>query len=531
MIEKATRSAVLWVLSITLAALFSAFQIQSALHSGSLSVPVSYDDVGYFNDALARLEVLYLDGGKAFLKQFWTNPPHAPLQTLLALLGFGVFGPAPWAADAMNALPLAIVLRLFLEFACRSLPLPVAALAGTAFLGYPLLGLFVLEFRPDMMCALLTSIGALIVVADPRWREGRRVTLGTTVALFVGALLAKPTLAPVTVAVFGAAFFAAVTLHSNSRTEAKKIVRIAFVCGALGVLIVLPYYVAILPHLIDYISVNALGINAHLWRANLSWSNHALYYLTGAGGLIAIGRAWLVLGCTIMILTLPLAIRFHRTTLAIFLVALMAYAGVTVPAMKSPFLGVIVSAFLLCIIAILVVQILKRLPRQFLLVAALGLLTFSALTWRPVALILNTFGRPATGMQAEQYTRIYSQTADALASISDLGRRQLYFPVIAQYLNPDNIEFELRRRNFPVPTMPRVYHDGDISAHRDLISKSDLAVLFSNETTLPNPWPASTGVRNEIGSALAATNSFELFATVDGGPFGGQVLIFKRKGT
>lgn len=531
MIEKAARPVVLWLLSIVLAALFAAFQIQSSLHYGSLSVPVTYDDVGYLNDALGRLDVLYRSDGWTFLKSFWINPPHAPLQTALALVGFGLFGPRPWAADVMNALPLSAVLFLFLGFASRSLPLAVAAVLAVALLGYPLLSLLVLEFRPDMLCALLTSIGALTVVADPRWRKGQRISLATTIALFVGALLAKPTLAPVTVAVFGVAVLTVIALHSNSWGEAKQIAWVAVICGGLGALIALPYYVAVLPRLIGYISINAFGANANLWRANISLSEHVLYYLSGSGGDVAISRGWLALGCATLILALPILIRARRTAFAVFLVALAGYASVTVPTMKSPFLGVIVSAFVLCILAVLVVTLLDRLPAQLSLVAAIALLAFSVVIWRPVALAMRNAATPANAAQAQHYSRIYAQTAGAIASIPDLERRQLYFPVISQYLNPDNIEFELRRRALPVPGTPRVYLDGDISSHEALLAKSDLVVLFSDESTLPMPWPASSIIRKEIGAAVAASNSFEPIATVDGGLFPGKVLVLKRKGT
>jgi hypothetical protein len=155
------RASALWTISFVLAAAFTAFQIQTSLHSGALSLPVTYDDVTYFNGALMRLEVLYRNGGRALLAGFWENPPHAPLQTLLAMVGFGMLGRYPWAADAMNALPIALVLRLFLGFASQSLPLPVAVALAAALLGFPLVGLMVVEFRPDALCALLTATGPL----------------------------------------------------------------------------------------------------------------------------------------------------------------------------------------------------------------------------------------------------------------------------------------------------------------------------------------------------------------------------------
>lgn len=510
----------LWAVSAVLAALFAAFQIQSSLHSGSLSLPVTYDDVGYFNDALARLDVLYRDGGRAFLAGLWTNPPHAPLQTLLTLAAFGLAGPQRWAAVLMNAVPLAIILRLFLGFACRTLPFMTAGIAAAALLAFPLLGLLILECRPDMLCALLTAAGALTIAADPRWREGDRRTLAISGALFVGALLSKPTLAPVTGVVLGAAALSAILLSQDR----KRTARLALVTGGIAVLIVLPYYAAVFPRLYAYIADNAFGANAKVWRADLSPSGHALYYLTGNGGKAGIGTPWLAMGGALTVLALPVWIR-TRAALCVVLVALIAYASVTVPGMKSPFLGLIVSAFLLGIVAIFVVCLLARLRRRIAVAAALALLAFSVVTWRPVFMRLRGFDVPAA--QSQHFTRIYNQTADALASVPDLGNRTLYIPVIASYLNPDNMQFEMRQRGLQPPAIPLVYLNGDLSAHQALIAGSDVAILFSDDNTLPLPWPASSSIRKEIGAAVAAAG-FVPVATVDGGPYLGQVVVLRK---
>lgn len=515
-----------WLIAFALAALFAAFQIQSSLHSGSLSLPATYDDIGYFNDALARLDVLYRDGGRALLKGFWTNPPHAPLQTLLALIGFGLLGPHAWAADAMNAIPLAIVLRLVLGFAGRTLPLATSAAVAAALLGFPLLGLLILEFRPDMLCALLTATGALIVVADPRWRAGDRTALASSTALFVGALLTKPTLAPVTVAVFGVAVIAVLFLQSKSRDDVKRIARMAAIYGGIAALVVLPYYAAVFRHLYEYITVNAFGSNANIWAKNSATPDPAVYYLTGPGGKVAIGTPWLALGGALLIAALPIWVR-TRVALAVFIVVLFAYAGVTAPSMKSPFLGLIVAALLLGITAILAVTLLSRIPRKWAFTGALALVAFSIATWRPVSLRL--FGGAVPATQAQHFTKIYDQTADAISSIPDLGQRRLYFPVIAQYLNPDNIEFELRRRRLPVPAMENLFFNADISAHQAAVHRADIVVLFSDDSTLPLPWPASASIRKEINAAVAASGAFETIARVNGGPYLGHVTVLRRK--
>lgn len=516
-----------WIVAATLSILFAAFQIQSSFHSGALSLPVTYDDVGYFNDALARLDVLYRDGGRAFLHGFWANPPHAPLQTLLALIGFGLFGPQRWAADAMNALPLALVVRVFLGFACRALPPSTASILAAALLAFPMFGLLMLEFRPDALCALLTAAGALTIAADPRWREGDRKTVIIATALFVGALLAKPTLAPVAVAIYGVAVVSVIILQSSSRTDAWRIARMALVSGGIGVLVVLPYYAAVFQRLYDYITVNAFGSQAGIWAKNSATPDPAIYYLTGPGGKVAIGTPFLALAVALLAIGAPMWIRRWRISVCVAALSFVAYASVTVPSMKSPFLGLVVPSFVLCITAILAVLLVGKLPARTSTAAALMLLAFAVLTWRPVSLRL--FGGSVPATQAQHFTRIYDQTADALAAIPDLGQRRLYVPVIAQYLNPDNIEFELRRRGLPAPAMENLFFNANISAHRAAIDRAGMVVLFSDDSTLPLPWPASTSIRKEINEAVAATGAFETIAKIDGGPYLGHVLVLRRK--
>ncbi|PNG59497.1 MULTISPECIES: hypothetical protein [unclassified Variovorax] len=516
-----------WIAAALLAALFAAFQIQSSLYSGALSLPVTYDDVGYFNDALARLEALHHDGGLAFIKGFWSNPPHAPLQTLLALIAFGVFGPHPWAADAMNAIPLTIILRLFLGFTIRALPMATATILTAALLAFPLLGLLIVEFRPDALCALLTAAGAMTIAADPRWRAGEQKTVAVASALFVGALLAKPTLAPVTVVVFGVAAAATAFIQTQSKEEALRVSRMAILSGAIAALVVLPYYAAVSQRLYEYITVNAFGSQAAVWAKNAATLDPAAYYLTGPGGKAAIGTPWLALSGALLVVSAPWWAQSWRVALSAAIAAGAAYAGVTAPSMKSPFIGLVVPAFVLCITAILAALFISKMPRWLGFAFALCMLIFALLTWRPVALRL--WGTTVPTAQAQHFNRIHMQTVDVLEAIPNIGQRKLYFPVIAQYLNRDNLEFELRRRGLSPPSMPVSYMVGDIQGQKQMLADSDLAILFSDESTLPLPWPPSAGIRKDINAAVAAEGAFEEIGAVDAGPYLGRIVVLKRK--
>lgn len=490
-------------------------------------MPVTYDDVGYFNDALVRLEALYRSGGRAFLSTFWINPPHAPLLTLQTLFAFAVAGPRPWAADASNVIPLTLLLRLFLEYGSRRLPLGICATLAASLLAYPLFALLVLEFRPDAMCALLTAAGGLITVTDTSWMKGERRTLGIIGALLAGALLTKPTLAPVTIAVYGTAVTAAIGLHSHNKADALRAVRLVLVVGGICAFSVLPYYVLVFERLYNYIVVNAFGGNASIWANNALTQSPWTYYLTGPGGHAAVGDQWLTLALLLVLVSAATWLRHWRTTVAVLAVCLVAYTSVTVPSMKSPFLGLVVPALIVSIVALLAIVVLSKLPIPLTATAAAMLVAFSALTWRPASLLLWNFS--ATAMQVQHFQRIYEQTVAAVGAIPDLGRKRLYLPVIAQYLNAENIEFGLRQRNLGTPaSVSTPYFEADMETQRRELANADIVVVFSNDSTLPLPWPASVKIRKEINQAVEHAG-LTTVATIDGGPYLGSVQVLNKK--
>jgi hypothetical protein len=526
MTQAASSRSSLWLVSGALSSIFTAAQIQSSLRSGSLSLPVAYDDVTYFNDALARLDLLYREGGAVLIKSFWTNPPHSPLETLLAMAGFGLLGPHPYAADAMNAIPLAILLRLFLGFAVQFLSLPTAILLSIALLGFPLFGMLALEFRPDALCALLTAAGAVIIVADPAWREGKLPAVLTASALFAGALLSKSTISPVTVIIFGVATLATICLQARKRDDAKIMVKISIVSGGIGALIALPYYVTAFSHLFRYITDT---MTADIWRVKLTSQEHALYYLTGPGGNVSIGHNWLSVAVVAWIVGIALFPRHKRTAVGLALVGLTGYLAVTVPATKSGFLGMIVAAFVLCLSAMVITLILSRSPRWFATTAVVLLMLFSITEWKTVAVRFRGSAVPAS--QAQASNRILTQTVDALAAITNLGSKTLYVPVIEPYLNADNVEFELRRRGLSPPqTVGMLPLERDIVPHREALDRAQVIILFSDDSDLPAAEVPSSAIRKDISAMIAASGSFQEIATVNAAPFAGNVTILTHKG-
>src|SRR6516165_6114512 len=72
--------------------IFTAVIVAHSARQGRLSVPVSYDDVNYFVDAVYRLQILYDKGVGSCFATLFHYTPHAPVATFLYLVGFAVFG-------------------------------------------------------------------------------------------------------------------------------------------------------------------------------------------------------------------------------------------------------------------------------------------------------------------------------------------------------------------------------------------------------------------------------------------------------
>jgi len=87
---------------LLLAVLFTSFSVVASLRQGQLSVPTTYDDISYFVDAARRLQTLYDSGLPAFLATFVSEPPHAPLATLVSLSAFALMGLRDWAPAIIN---------------------------------------------------------------------------------------------------------------------------------------------------------------------------------------------------------------------------------------------------------------------------------------------------------------------------------------------------------------------------------------------------------------------------------------------
>src|SRR5262245_14571733 len=103
------RRLLLWAV---IAAVFTAAAVQHSFSRGRLAGEIDFDDVGYFNDGLRRLDLLYDEGVVAFVENYECQPPHSPFSSLLALASFAVFGIHDWAPYAGNGILILFLVAL-----------------------------------------------------------------------------------------------------------------------------------------------------------------------------------------------------------------------------------------------------------------------------------------------------------------------------------------------------------------------------------------------------------------------------------
>jgi hypothetical protein len=167
---------------------------------GRLSMPPKFDDVSYMIDGLRRLHELQRGGLAALVHDLISRPPHSPYSTAAALLGYLTFGLHDYAPYVVNTVVLLIFFRFVLHLSRGMTPLLRTCLVAGV-LPIPLVSLAINEFRPDFFSAELVMIGAMLLVAEPVVGAGprRHLLIG---AAFAGAILAKPTAFPATLAIF-----------------------------------------------------------------------------------------------------------------------------------------------------------------------------------------------------------------------------------------------------------------------------------------------------------------------------------------
>ncbi|HTW93331.1 MAG TPA: hypothetical protein VMD30_00970, partial [Tepidisphaeraceae bacterium] len=271
------------------------------LHKRLLNYPY-YDDVGYFDDGWQKLTALRTGGLSAFARSCTMPPPHSPFSTLLAMASFAVFGRHEWPPYNGNGTVIPewgpyvgngiIVLFLFLcvdRLLGPGRPWWQRALVLLMIAVTRLPADIIWNFKPDAFWGIVTAAAVIAALhrPSPRWTHAALTGL-----LFGAALLAKPSISPLTIVLlFVTLFFWAIALHREHGSVARPLL----ICLAATLLVCLPYIaVGGVTATYNYTFKDVLGESRQRWVLPLSPWGHATYFLFGDGGMQIIGPAFAV---------------------------------------------------------------------------------------------------------------------------------------------------------------------------------------------------------------------------------------------
>lgn len=481
---------VLWFV-LSASCIFTALVIAQSLRYGRLSLPATYDDVVYFNDAAERLQTLHEQGLASFFSGLFRYPPHSLFATLVALIGFALFGIKDWAPAAINAIWVALLLiqvRLLLPGKISFWGYAAVALAT---LSWPLTGSMIIEFRPDFYTALLTVMGATLMLRTP-FLHGQVRHSVVSAAVFGAALLAKPSISPVTAVLYGASLAVAVLLEIRGRLDwkffAAAVQRLSR-CLAITLAIALPYFAFAWRDVYNYIATVMWGSQKNIWQTNQTVLDAATYYLWGEGGQATMG-AWFLVTVLLAVVNLAIVLVMwrpvDRSIIGLAIVFLFAYLLVTIPSMRSAETGVVVSLFCMTFFVLAcggIITSLRPVKRYGRWVAAgfCGALCITALyvvstmnDWPYSPLPTDSYASAARHWEAIR------RIADFFASRSkSQANASIFFPVITQFINADTLRFELYKRG--VENVATNSHRFSLDDQRAALEQSDYVILFDED--------------------------------------------------
>ncbi len=520
---------------LSIAAGFTVVQVRQSLHDGWLAAPPTYDDIAYFVDAQSRLDTWSTAGTRQMISDALSDPPHSPWSTGVAAVAFMVAGPQEWAPAALNGV-LVLGLLLLLAWRGRDLPIGWLLVIGAFLLTWPITGQAVVNSRPDIACGLVTAVTALVVATSPWVGAGRRWHYLAGAGLGV-ALLIKPTVSPVTLAVVLTAMAATTAtdvVQGHPWRRWRPIAGAWGRCLAVALAIALPYYAVAHRNVIDYVRRNTFGELAEVWRLDLGLAEHARYYLTGTGGRFMLD-AWLYLWLGLAVATLVVAVARRDApalgrlpaAVAVFVVS---YALVTVPAHKNQFLGALLPSLML----VSAMQMMLYLARVIRGTSATrlryaGAVALSSLTLAGLVLVRPPASfAPWHPMPLDTISEHRALLDDVRQDIEDggAGPAHVVFTNIGPYLNPPLLEFRSE------PERGRELHAVDLAMStdpNDLEIQLDVAtdvLVFTQDNPSALQWVPAAADQQRVLDRLTDHPAYYL-SSVHGTPGGGELFLFR----
>ncbi|APB35134.1 hypothetical protein GlitD10_2791 [Gloeomargarita lithophora Alchichica-D10] len=487
------------LLWLGIAVLFTTIQIQQSLNSGKLMFGFMLDDdLAYYRDGLQRLYFLQRDGIIKLLKRLVTIPPHAPGGTLFALLGFAVFGIQDWAPSAGRGLVILGLIVFIAEYLCRGLALIWKLLIVVLALTWRVLGITVVEGRPDMILGLLLACGILLVT-ESSWLKSswqKQVIAG---AFFGAALVCKPSMSPIGLFLLISTLFVASLMDIwRDKNTQKELLPVNGYCLGTTLAVMAPYYLVHGRSAISYFSDVIFGQGSEVWHMDLSLTGHALYYITGAGGEWLIGDHWLAVWVLLALTNLLIYWQKNRREfgrsivqnfpLALPLMMVLTWLVLSVPKTKGVYFGAALAGLFLFTGMQMLVYLLQHCqnfrPSKYRFGLGLGALGLLGFAW-------GQFKWPAVGAEPERWRAAYQVTEKmALDVRHGLPQDAKIFLLSRGYLDMANYHI-LKRRAGQKYEFPQ-YNSfilNDLKTNQKLLTQADYIIVETDADHMSR-WPA-----------------------------------------
>ncbi len=517
-------NALRWLASLVLGVVFTAWHVWVSLKVGTLAQPIGYDDIVYFIEGARRLHVLQSEGVVPFFKGYIAAPMHSPITIMTAMLGYSIGGITPWAAPAANGIALIAFIRMFYA-AAKDVWFPVATGVVIILLLSPIVGVAILEFRPDPWAALFTAAGCYWLVS--RYGENRTfVWCGVLCGL---ALLSKPSIFFVTLLVFGVAFLAAtydLLLAKQWRLFFTRLLRFAVPV----LLLAGPHYVVAYQIIFNYIYEVIWGTTSNVWALKLPFLESLNYYLAGPGGKFTLGY-WVYASGALLLATIAIAwvkgLRYElRVTLSLLVVFAVAWIFVSLASVKSAFIGIVVTAFLLMFLVHGALFMLRQTAWPWATGILLLLVGVGLANYQPHLTSLHRW--PFDHELAQARNARVSELAAKLTELFEKKSSVLAVPVFAHHLNGDILVFELQKQGvLGIQSNTEMAYSDDPARYKSA-SPLNFIIDLSPQSTDLIQHVTTTRNHDAISELLRTDPNLELVAMVPDHIFGGLIRIYKR---
>ncbi len=272
----------LWVFLVllVLAYVFSVLALKRAEVNGSLASVPAYDDITYIYRSNAIWLLLSAGEIADAMRLMLLNYLHSPFSVWAGVLGFAIFGHSVYGLYHINLVVVFTYLCVVI-FLLRGVSLKLSVPLSLLSLALPFATMAAVEFRPDMMCAIIISGLAVIWIRIKNPFQSWRCAVAYG-ALSGVALLTKPSTTAVIILVLGGTWLL-VALRARFVCKSSLLTLFSHCAITVGTALAIAgwYFALHYQTIFSYFFQHSFGSTKSVWAAQISVFEHASYYLRG----------------------------------------------------------------------------------------------------------------------------------------------------------------------------------------------------------------------------------------------------------